>query len=142
MAAPADPPPAAVGPVAAAPVIAFVATTDLDRAHAFYGDVLGLERTEASPFANAYDCQGASLRVTRVEHVEVAPYTVLGWSVGDIGAAISALAARGTAVRRFDGVGQDAEGVWTAPGGARIAWFNDPDGNLLSLTEPPPGTRA
>jgi catechol 2,3-dioxygenase-like lactoylglutathione lyase family enzyme len=142
MAAPADPPPAAVGPLGAASVIAFVATTDLDRAHAFYGDVLGLERTEASPYANAYDAGGTSLRVTRVERVASAPYTVLGWRVDDITAAIGALGARGVAVRRFAGVEQDDEGVWTAPGGARIAWFEDPDGNLLSLTEPPSSDTA
>jgi catechol 2,3-dioxygenase-like lactoylglutathione lyase family enzyme len=138
MAAPADPPSAlTVGPLSGAAVIAFVATTDLDRAHAFYGDVLGLERTEAGPYANAYDVGGTSLRVTRVERVASAPYTVLGWRVDDIAAAIAALGARGVAVRRFDGVQQDDDGVWTAPGGARVAWFEDPDANLLSLTEPP-----
>jgi catechol 2,3-dioxygenase-like lactoylglutathione lyase family enzyme len=118
-------------------LVAFAATTDLERSHAFYGGVLGLERTEASPFANAYDVGGTSLRVTRVERVAPAPYTVLGWRVDDVSAAIAALGARGVAVRRLAGVEQDDDGVWTAPGGARIAWFEDPDGNLLSLTEPP-----
>jgi catechol 2,3-dioxygenase-like lactoylglutathione lyase family enzyme len=138
MAAPADPPAAVgVGPLSGAPVIAFVATTDLDRGHAFYGGVLGLKRTGASAYANAYAAGGTSLRVTRVERVAPAPYTVLGWRVDDIAAAVAALGARGVPVRRFAGVEQDHDGVWRAPGGARIAWFEDPDGNLLSLTEPP-----
>jgi catechol 2,3-dioxygenase-like lactoylglutathione lyase family enzyme len=120
-----------------APVVAFAATTDLDRAHAFYGDVLGLRRVEASPFANVYDAGGTSLRVTRVDRVAEAPYTVLGWTVADIPAAIEQLAQRGVAFEHIPGIEQDNAGIWTAPGGARIAWFRDPDRNILSLTEPP-----
>jgi catechol 2,3-dioxygenase-like lactoylglutathione lyase family enzyme len=119
-----------------AAIVAFAATADLERAHAFYGDVLGLRRVEASPFANVYDAHGTSLRVTRVDRVAAAPYTVLGWSVPDVHASIDQLTARGVAFERFSGVEQDAAGVWTAPGGAGIAWFRDPDGNVLSLTEP------
>jgi catechol 2,3-dioxygenase-like lactoylglutathione lyase family enzyme len=130
---------AAAGPLRGAALVAFVGTTDLDRAHAFYGGVLGLRRTEASPFANAYDARGTSLRVTRVERVAASAYTVLGWQVDEVAGAIAALTAREVAMKRFDGVLQDEHGVWTAPGGARIAWFEDPDGNLLSLTEPPSG---
>jgi catechol 2,3-dioxygenase-like lactoylglutathione lyase family enzyme len=136
----ADPPPSdrsGAGPLTGAALIGFVGTTDLEQAHAFYGGVLGLRRTEASPFANAYDVDGTSVRVTRVERVTTAPYTVLGWRVDDVVAAIEALAARGVAVRRFAGVDQDDDGVWTAPGGARVAWFEDPDGNRLSLSELP-----
>jgi catechol 2,3-dioxygenase-like lactoylglutathione lyase family enzyme len=142
MAVPAEPPAAvAVGPLTGAVIVAFVATTDLERAHAFYGGVLGLERTEAGAFANAYDVGGTSRRVTRVDRIAQAPYTVLGWRMDDLAAAIAPLAARGIALRRFAGLEQDDAGVWTAPSGARIAWFEDPDGNLLSLTEPPPATR-
>jgi catechol 2,3-dioxygenase-like lactoylglutathione lyase family enzyme len=119
-----------------AALVAFVATTDLERAHAFYGDLLGLRRVDASPFANVYDAGGTSLRVTRVDRVGTAPYTVLGWTVADIGAALEQLTARGVACERFPGVEHDDAGVWTAPGGARIAWFRDADGNVLSLTEP------
>ena len=120
-----------------APLIAFVATTDLDRSHAFYGGVLGLRRIEAGPFANAYDADGTSLRVTRVDPHAGASYTVLGWSVGDVHARVEALARRGVAFKRYAGIDQDDAGVWTAPSGARVAWFEDPDGNVLSLTEPP-----
>jgi len=119
-----------------ATIVAFAASTDLDRAHEFYGGVLGLACVEATPFANVYDANGTALRVTRVQQVATAPYTVLGWSVADIGATIAALTANGVEFARFEGVEQDEAGVWTAPGGARLAWFHDPDGNVLSLTQP------
>ena len=141
MVVPADPPRAVgAGPLRGAALVAFLGTTDLDRAHAFYGGVLGLERTEASAHANAYDVGGTSLRVTRVDRVAAAPYTVLGWRVDDVRAAIARLAAVGVEMRRFGGLEQDTDGVWTAPGGARVAWFADPDGNRLSVSEMPPAT--
>src|SRR3954451_20928598 len=120
-----------------AAVVAFAATTDVERAHAFYGDVLGLRRVEATPFANVYDAGGTTLRVTRVDEVARGSYTVLGWSVPGIHQTIAALSERAVAFERFDGVEQDSAGVWTAPGGAQIAWFRDPDGNVLSLTQNP-----
>jgi len=120
-----------------ATIVAFAPSTDLERSHEFYGGVLGLRCVEATPFANVYDANGTALRVTRVQQVATAPYTVLGWSVGDIYVTIAALTARGVEVSRFEGVEQDEAGVWTAPGGARIAWFHDPDGNILSLTQAP-----
>jgi catechol 2,3-dioxygenase-like lactoylglutathione lyase family enzyme len=116
-------------------LVAFAATADLERSHELYGGVLGLERVEASGFANAYDVDGTMLRVTRVETVEVVPYTVLGFSVPDLDAAMGRLGA--VAFKRYPGLDQDASGVWTAPGGSRIAWFEDPDGNTLSLQQPP-----
>jgi catechol 2,3-dioxygenase-like lactoylglutathione lyase family enzyme len=121
--------------LASATLVAFAATTDLERSHAFYGDVLGLRRVESSPFANAYDCDGTPLRVTLVEAFAPDPFTVLGWRVSDIGATIAALRADGVELLRYDGMEQDADGVWTAPSGARIAWLKDPDGNTLSLHE-------
>jgi catechol 2,3-dioxygenase-like lactoylglutathione lyase family enzyme len=126
------------GPLTGATLVAFAGTTDLDRAHALYGDVLGLERTEASSVANAYAVRGGSLRVTRVDTVTPAPYTLLGWRVDDLAAAMASLAARGVAFERFSGLDQDAAGVWTAPGGTRVAWFTDPDGNRLSVSQAPP----
>ena len=120
-----------------AAIVAFAATTDLGRSHAFYAGALGLPHVETTPFANVYDASGTTLRVTLVGTVAAAPYTVLGWNVVDIDAAIHALDARGVTFERFDGVEQDAAGVWTAPGGARVAWFRDPDGNVLSLSQSP-----
>ena len=112
-------------------VVAFVATVDLERSHAFYGGVLGLERVEASPYANAYDVAGTQLRVTVVTRVSPAPYTVLGFAVEDVA---GALRDHGLQALRFDGVEQDADGVWTTPSGTRVAWFDDPDGNRLSFS--------
>jgi predicted enzyme related to lactoylglutathione lyase len=115
-------------------LVAFVGTTDLERAHEFYGSVLSLPRIEASGFANAYDVAGTTLRVTRVSEVVAASYTVLGFSVPDLTAAMSALDVE---FERFPGLEQDPAGIWTAPGGSRIAWFKDPDGNRLSLQQSP-----
>jgi len=116
---------------------AFVATRDAARAKAFYGDVLGLRLVDEDGFALTFDANGTTLRVSIVEQVTVAPYTVLGWRVPDVGAAAQGLAARGVAFERYPFLEQDARGVWTAPGGARIAWFKDPDGNTLSIAELP-----
>jgi catechol 2,3-dioxygenase-like lactoylglutathione lyase family enzyme len=120
-----------------APVVAFVPSADLGRSHAFYGAVLGLRRVEATSFANVYAAGSTQLRVTAVRRVAPAEYTVLGWQVGDLGAAMDALIARGVTFKRFSGLDHDDAGVWTAPGGSRIAWFDDPDGYTLSLQQPP-----
>jgi len=116
-------------------LVAFASTTDLDRAGAFYTDVLGLRLLERSDFACVFGFGTASLRVTLVGEVVTAPYTSLGWVVDDIEGEMRALADRGVAFLRFDGMEQDAAGVWTTPGGDRVAWFHDPDGNTLSLTQ-------
>ena len=118
-----------------AALVAFAPTTDLARSHAFYGDVLGLHRVEATSFANVYDARGTSLRVTLVDRIPDAPFTVLGWTVHDIHAAIGGLVAAGVEFMRYDGLAQDPDGVWDSPGGARVAWLRDPDGNVLSLTQ-------
>jgi catechol 2,3-dioxygenase-like lactoylglutathione lyase family enzyme len=121
--------------IGSADLVGFVAATDAERARTFYGDVLGLTLVEESPFACVFDANGTMLRVTMVPTVHAAPYTVLGWAVDDIAASIRELDARGVSFVRFDGMEQDPDGIWTAPGGARIAWFRDPDGNTLSLTQ-------
>jgi catechol 2,3-dioxygenase-like lactoylglutathione lyase family enzyme len=115
---------------AAARLVAFAATLDLEASHAFYGGTLGLQRVEATPFANVYDVGGQPLRVTRVGALAPAPYTVLGWEVPDLAAALAAV---DVTPLRYDGLEQDDDGVWTTPSGTRVAWFRDPDGNVLSL---------
>ena len=117
------------------PVIAFVATTDPGRAKAFYAGALGLRLTGEDPFALVFDAGGTMLRVATAPAVKPAGYTVLGWQVRDIDRAVRDLAGKGVAFQRYDGMPQDDQGIWTSPGGARIAWFLDPDGNTLSLTE-------
>jgi catechol 2,3-dioxygenase-like lactoylglutathione lyase family enzyme len=116
-------------------LMGFVGVSDLDAAPRFYGDVLGLELQDERPFALVADIEGTMLRITAVDVPAAAPYTVLGWAVDDIAAAVDELAGRGVTFTRYEGMGQDDRGVWTAPGGAKIAWFLDPDGNNLSLAE-------
>jgi catechol 2,3-dioxygenase-like lactoylglutathione lyase family enzyme len=123
--------------LAAASFVAFLATTDLARARAFFEGTLGLALVEETTFACLFEAGGTPLRVTRVEVVVAAPYTVAGWEVPDLTAAVADLAARGVAVRRYDGLEQDEDGIWLAPSGTRVAWFADPDGNVLSLSQPP-----
>ena len=118
-------------------LVAFVASRDLEVAGRFYGEVLGFRLLEASTFSDAYDANGTQLRVTLVDRVLQAPYTVLGWRVLDIVATIRALREAGVAFKRYEGMAQDEDGVWIAPGGSRVAWFADPDGNVLSLQQPP-----
>jgi catechol 2,3-dioxygenase-like lactoylglutathione lyase family enzyme len=118
-------------------LVAFLPCRDLEVADEFYGSGLGLPLVEASEFARVYDANGTQLRVTRVDSPARAPYTALGWSVADIEAAISALEARGIELNRYEGMDQDAAGVWIAPGGTKVAWFGDPDGNTISVSQAP-----
>ncbi len=97
----------------------------------------GFVLLEKSEFAHAYDANGTQLRVQLVDRAERAPYTVLGWRVPDIAAAVRALREAAVEFKRYDGMTQDEHDIWTAPGGSRIAWFADPDGNIISLQQPP-----
>jgi catechol 2,3-dioxygenase-like lactoylglutathione lyase family enzyme len=119
-----------------AKLVAFVATTDPDRSSDFYVEVLGLTVRERTPYALVLDGGGTELRVTVVPERPPTPYTVLGWEVADIGAAVRDLVGKGVEFIRYDPMDQDELGVWTAPGGARMAWFTDPDGNVLSFSQP------
>jgi catechol 2,3-dioxygenase-like lactoylglutathione lyase family enzyme len=112
-----------------------VATADTERARRFYGETLSLALLEQTRFALVFQAPNAVLRVTAAARVDPAPYTVLGWRVRDITAAVLDLRDRGVEFVRYDGMEQDELGVWRSPGGAQIAWFRDPDGNVLSLTQ-------
>jgi catechol 2,3-dioxygenase-like lactoylglutathione lyase family enzyme len=118
-------------------LVAFVASTDLTRSARFYLDTLGLTAEEDSPHALVVNGGGATLRITLVKERAPAEYTVLGWQVADIHAAVDELRGRGVEFRRYDGFDQDDHDTWTAPSGARVAWFKDPDGNTLSLEQEP-----
>jgi catechol 2,3-dioxygenase-like lactoylglutathione lyase family enzyme len=120
--------------LANSPIVAFVATTDASRAKAFYRDVLGLLLISEDEFALVFDANGTMLRVAIVGDIVLAPYTVLGWQVGDIDAAVRGLAAKGITFERYPWMEQDDLGIWSAPSGAKVAWFKDPDGNLLSVS--------
>jgi catechol 2,3-dioxygenase-like lactoylglutathione lyase family enzyme len=120
-----------------ADLVAFVGCRDLETSGQFYGSVLGLRMVDANEFAHVFDANGTQLRLTRVDSPASATYTVLGWRVDDITRTISELRAAGVQFRRYDGMDQDDNGIWVAPGGTRVAWFSDPDGNVLSLQQAP-----
>jgi catechol 2,3-dioxygenase-like lactoylglutathione lyase family enzyme len=116
--------------------MSFLVTRDRAKAKAFYEGILGFALTSEDEFAAVFDMNGTMLRVSTVaDHVPQA-YTVLGWAVPDIVAAVRALGAKGVKFTIYEGFGQDELGIWQAPGsGDRVAWFLDPDGNNLSLTQ-------
>jgi catechol 2,3-dioxygenase-like lactoylglutathione lyase family enzyme len=116
-------------------VIAFVATTDAERAKRFYGETLGLRLVEDAEWAVVYDANGTMLRIQKAHAVVTPPYTTLGWRVPDIEATVRALTERGVAFARYPGMPQDDLGIWTTPDGAKVAWFKDPEGHTLSLTQ-------
>jgi catechol 2,3-dioxygenase-like lactoylglutathione lyase family enzyme len=118
-----------------ADVVAFIGASDLPRAREFYTQTLGLTLVSQDDFACVFDANGTMLRVTGVPEVARAGYTVLGWQVADIQAVVGDLTAKGVRFNRYDSMDQDESGVWVTPGGERVAWFTDPDGNTLSLTQ-------
>jgi len=120
-------------------LVAFAPTTNPGKALAFYQGVLGLRLVaDEAPFALVFDANGTMLRVTTVHELHPDPFTVLGWRVENIEETVERLVAAGVVFLRYPGMNEnDPHGIWNAPGGARIAWFNDPDGNVLSLTEFP-----
>jgi predicted enzyme related to lactoylglutathione lyase len=113
----------------------FIPITDMGRAKAFYVGVLGLALREEQPHVLNLDANGTLLRLTPVESLQPQPFTIAGWRVDEIAAAIKVLSVRGVEFRRYDGFDQDELGIWTTPGGDQVAWFSDPDGNNLSLTQ-------
>ena len=120
----------------AGPPVAFLYVTDRERALKFYGEALGVALSRADRFGDYLDLGGALLRMTVMPDHKAGAHPVLGWNVPDIAAAARALAGRGVALIRYEGMGQDDLGVWTSPDGkTKVAFFADPDGNVLSLSE-------
>jgi catechol 2,3-dioxygenase-like lactoylglutathione lyase family enzyme len=115
--------------------VAFIASLDLDRSEAFYGDVLSLAPVSRSPFATVFHAGAATLRITKVDAFQPQPFTVFGWVVADIRAVLHELRDRNLALLHYEGLEQDDEGVWTTPNGDLVAWFKDPDANVLSVTQ-------
>lgn len=117
-------------------IIGFVAVSNPERARKFYGETLGLPLIEEQlPFALVYDAHGTMLRVSIVREVHPAGHTVLGWKVPDIVAAATGLIAAGITFERYPGLEQNEFGIWTSPNGNKVAWFKDPDGNTLSISQ-------
>jgi catechol 2,3-dioxygenase-like lactoylglutathione lyase family enzyme len=125
-----------MGIASSAKVIAIVCTADQARAKAFYRDVLGFALINEDDFASVFDIGGTMLRVSTVEGFKPHEHAVLGWQVPDIVLAAMALKAKGVTFNVYERFVPDALGIWNAPGGqAKVAWFKDPDGNVLSLAQ-------
>ena len=121
-----------------ADVIAFVPTRNPAKVRTFYEKTLGLEFVSEDPFALVFDAHGVTLRIANVSSVvdfKPAPFTILGWQVPSAEKAVQALTKKGVKFERFPGMNQDKVGIWSSPSGAHVAWFKDPDGNILSVTE-------
>ena len=116
-------------------IVAFAPTTDYDKARAFYEGALGLRFIANDGHAMRLDANGTMLRISKVPPFQPFPWTILGWEVPDIAAAVPALRDRGVKFESYGFPGQDADGVWTAPSGDKVAWFKDPDGNTLSISQ-------
>jgi catechol 2,3-dioxygenase-like lactoylglutathione lyase family enzyme len=121
-----------------ADIIAFVPTRNPAKARAFYEKTLGLRFVSEDPFALVFDSKGVTIRIANVSSVKgfkPAAYTILGWQVRSAREAVQNLSKKGIKFERFEGMEQDELGIWDSPSGARVAWFKDPDGNTLSVTE-------
>ena len=123
--------------LAAAHPISFVLTANRSAAKPFYAGALGLAIVSEDDFAVTFALAGgATMRLTDLPGHVAQGHTVLGWAVADIGAAVADLRGKGVTFKIYEGFGQDADGIWSPPGGgAKVAWFCDPDGNVLSLTQ-------
>ena len=115
-------------------IVAFVPTRDSEKARAFYEGVLGLRFVKDDGFALVLDANGIMVRVARAQFTP-APFTILGWQVTDIEKVVAGLQGKGVQFERFGFFEQDKLGIWTAPTGEKVAWFKDPDGNILSVSQ-------
>ncbi|MFZ0311019.1 MAG: VOC family protein [Candidatus Sulfotelmatobacter sp.] len=117
-------------------IVAFVPTKDPERARAFYEGVLGLRFVKDDGFALVLDANGIMVRVAKVApEYKPAPFTILGWQVSEIEKMVAGLKGKGVHFERFGFFEQDELGIWTAPTGDKVAWFKDPDGNVLSVSQ-------
>jgi len=118
-------------------IIAFLITANPGRALPFYRDSLGFTFVRDDGFALVFDAHGTMLRIAKTKPGQFtpAPYTVLGWEVEDISEAVKRLTERGVIFERYPQLPQDKDGIWTPPGGDKVAWFKDPDGNVLSVSQ-------
>jgi catechol 2,3-dioxygenase-like lactoylglutathione lyase family enzyme len=121
--------------LADAPITPLVGTMKPEASKAFYGDTLGLRFVADDGYALVFEGKNTRVRVSRVPAVVPAQYAVLAFTVDNIAAAVDALAAKGVVFARFGFFVQDERGVWTAPDGTKVAWFHDPDLNLISIVQ-------
>ncbi|HEV8147555.1 MAG TPA: VOC family protein [Bryobacteraceae bacterium] len=117
------------------PLVAMIPTRDRKRSKVFYAGKLGLKLVSEDPFAMEFDAHGTQLRITTVPELTPHKFSVMSWYVKDVRAVIQELAAARVKFEMFDGLPQDRLGIWTAPDGTQVAWFKDPDGNLLGIAQ-------
>jgi catechol 2,3-dioxygenase-like lactoylglutathione lyase family enzyme len=118
------------------PIVAFIPTTDFAKARAFYEGIIGLSVVQSDNFALVMDANGLMVRITKVDSFTPQPFTILGWEVHNVAQMRERLKAKGIELERYPNLKQDAAGIWTSPSGAKVAWFKDPDGNVLSISQP------
>ena len=116
-------------------IAAFVPITDGEKARAFYEGILGLKFVKDDGFALVFNANGIMIRAGKMKEVKPAPFTVLGWQVAEIENVVRALIGKGVCFEIFGFFKQDELGIWTAPTGDKVAWFKDPDGNILSVSQ-------
>ena len=116
-------------------MVGFVMTTHPESALRFYQNVLGFRLLSDDPFALAFDANGCMLRIGKTQHFTPVNNTILGWKVDDIEAAVQSLSAQGVEFEHYPKMNPDQRGIVTFPSGDRVAWFKDPEGNVLSISE-------
>lgn len=116
-------------------LVAFVPIRDSKHSRPFYEGVLGLKFVSDDPFALVMDSNGTTIRLAKAPNFTPAGFTVMGWEVSKIEEELAALQKKGVTFEKFPGLQQEKSGIWNAPGGAKVAWFKDPDGNILSLSQ-------
>jgi catechol 2,3-dioxygenase-like lactoylglutathione lyase family enzyme len=116
-------------------IVAFVPARDAQKSRSFYEGVLGLRFVKDDGFAMVLDANGIMVRVAKVPDFKPAQFTILGWQVSEIEKIVAALREKGVQFEVFGFLEQDKLGIWTAPGGDKVAWFKDPDGNVLSVSQ-------
>ncbi len=121
--------------LASAKLVGFISTTDYGRARGFYEGKLGCEILSADPFAMVASLGGHQIRIVKMPDFKPVRNTVLGWDVTEIEAVVSWLKQQGVELEKYPFIENQESGIWAAPGGAKVAWFKDPDGNVLSVSQ-------
>ncbi len=121
--------------LAASKMIGFVPTRDSKAAREFYEGKLGFQFVSDDPFALVMMAGDTMIRIAKAKDFTPAPYTVMGWEAQDIEALVRWLTARGIVFEKYPFIQDQELGIWTAPGGDKVAWFKDPDGNVLSVSQ-------
>ena len=116
-------------------IVAFVPIKDAEKARSFYEGVLGLRFVKDDGFALVFEANGIMVRAAQMKDFTPAQFTVLGWQVYEIENVVRDLQKKGVHFEIFGFFQQDELGIWTAPTGDKVAWFKDPDGNILSVSQ-------